>query len=96
MGKWPPTVTLRVKPRSGSTGVGPWRDQVLQVRVTPPPTDGEATAAALVALAAALDVPRSAVRLLKGDRSRLKRVVVAGLTAEQLAVRLERLGDAAD
>jgi hypothetical protein len=36
------------------------------------------------------------VRLLKGDRSRLKRVVVAGLTAEQLAVRLERLGDTAD
>jgi len=66
------------------------------VRVTPSPTDGEATAVALVALAAALDVPRSAVRLLKGDRSRLKRVVVAGLTAEQLAVRLERLGDTAD
>jgi len=96
MGEPPPTLTLRVTPRSPVPRVGPWRDGILQVRVARPPAGGEATAAALVAVAAALDVPRSAVRLVQGARSRHKRVVVVGLTADQLAARLARLGDAVD
>jgi len=40
-------------------------------------------------LAGVLGVPRSAVQLLRGDTSRQKQVLVAGMTAEQV---VERLG----
>jgi uncharacterized protein YggU (UPF0235/DUF167 family) len=87
------TLVIRVTPRSRAPGVGPWRDGVLQVRVPRPPTDGEATLDALAAVAVALKVPPSAVRLVSGRRSRHKRVAVAGLTADQVADLLARLAD---
>jgi len=96
MGDLAPTIMLRVTPRSRTPGTGPWRDGVLQVRVARPPTGGEANTAALRAVADALQVPLSAVRLLQGARSRHKRVAVAGLTVDQLAARLARLGKAVD
>ena len=86
----PATLAIRVTPRSATPGVGPWRDGMLHVRVARPPTGGEATAAALAAVADALGVPRTAVRLVHGERGRLKRVAVTGLTAAALAGRLKR------
>ncbi len=91
MGEPVATLVLRVTPRSTTPGVGPWRDGVLHVRVRRPPTEGQATAAVLVAVAAALGVPRSAVSLATGPRSRLKRVTVDGLTQAELWRRLEDL-----
>ena len=96
MGEPPSTLVLRVTPRSGVPGIGPWRDGVLEVRVAQQPIDGAATTAALDAVAAVLGVPRSAVRLRGGARSRHKRVAVSGLTADQVAALLARLGGAPD
>lgn len=76
------TLTLRVTPRSAVPGVGPWRDGMLHVRVARPPTGGEATAAALTAIAEALHVPRSAVRLVRGERSRLNRLGEGGSASD--------------
>lgn len=96
MGESPPTVVLRVVPRAAVVAVGPWRDGILHVRVTRPAADGQATSAALAAVATTLGVSPSSIRLVQGARSRHKRVAVAGLTADQLAARLARLGDAPD
>jgi uncharacterized protein YggU (UPF0235/DUF167 family) len=86
-----PLLTVRVTARSSHPGVGPWRDGVLEVRVVRPATRGEATSAALAAVARALDVPRSTVRLVMGTRSRLKRVSVGSLTPAELSRRLDSL-----
>jgi uncharacterized protein YggU (UPF0235/DUF167 family) len=73
--------------------VGPWRDGVLAVRVARPPADGEANRAVLRAVAAALRLPPSALVLTAGERSRLKRVAVSGLSRTELEARLAALGD---
>lgn len=96
MGEPRATLVLRVTPRSGAPGIGPWRGGVLEVRVAQQPIDGAANTAALAAVAAALDVPRSAVRLVGGARSRHKRVAVAGLGGDEIAARLGRPDDAPD
>jgi len=96
MGEPVATLVLRVTPRSSTPGVGPWRDGVLHVRVRRPPLDGQATAAALAAVADALGVSRSAVSLAAGPRSRLKRVTVGGLTDVELARRLGGLSPGPD
>lgn len=63
---------MRAVPRSTRTGVGGLRDSALLVRVTAAPVEGRANAAVVEAVAAALGVPRSAVRLEAGERGRRK------------------------
>jgi uncharacterized protein len=71
-------VIVRVKPGSPRPGVGGEQDGALVVRVSARAVDGQATTAALDALAAAFGVRRHAVRLVSGAASRTKIVDVAG------------------
>jgi uncharacterized protein YggU (UPF0235/DUF167 family) len=85
------TVTVRVTPRAASERTGPYVDGVLDLRVTRPPADGEATDAARRLLAAALGVPQSRVQLASGARSRTKRFDVAGMAPAAAEAALRRL-----
>lgn len=76
-------VHLRVTPNAGRDlieGVETRADgnAVLRLRVRAVPDRGKANAAVVALLAAALDVPRSAVRVVAGETARLKTVAVAG------------------
>ena len=82
---------LHVTPAASANSVGPYAEGRLRVRVTRPPAAGEATTAALRAVADALGVPAGRLSLLSGGRSRTKRVAVAGMAVEELERRLRRL-----
>jgi uncharacterized protein YggU (UPF0235/DUF167 family) len=84
------TVTVRVTPRAATERIGPYRDGVLELRVARPPAGGEATDASRRLLARGLDVAPSAVRLVSGGRSRIKRFEALGLTPEALEQALRR------
>ena len=79
---------ILVTPRAASDVVGPFRDGVLRVRVTRPPSDGEANRAVLRLVARAAGVAPGRVELIAGARSRRKRIRVAGLDPRELARRL--------
>jgi len=63
---------------------------VLRLRVRAVPDRGRANAAVIVVLAGALDLPKSAIRLVSGDTSRDKTVALAG-DARALEERLAAL-----
>jgi hypothetical protein len=92
----PASLVIRVRPRSAANRVGPWRNGILIVDVTRPAAGGEATGAALRAVADALRVAPTAVRLVAGGRTRQKRLSVAGLTPTELSGRLSTLDPRAD
>ena len=71
-------ITVRVRPGSARPGVGGEHDGALVVRVRERAVDGQATAAALAAVAAAFGVRRHAVTLIAGASSRTKIIDVAG------------------
>jgi uncharacterized protein YggU (UPF0235/DUF167 family) len=71
-------VTVWVRPGSPRPGVGGEHDGALVVRVSARAVDGQATAAALEAVAAAFGVRRHAVTLIAGATSRKKVVDVPG------------------
>jgi uncharacterized protein len=71
-------ITVWVRPGSRSPGVGGEHDGALVVRVSARAVDGQATAAALAAVAAAFGVRRQAVTLVAGTASRRKTVDVPG------------------
>ena len=87
-------MAVKVQPgsrRPGLHGTVPSADGPrLRIAVTEPPEGGRATSAACDTLAAALDVPPSAVRVLAGAAAREKRLFVGG-DAALLGRRLDAL-----
>ena len=83
------TIRVRLTPRASNTELAGWQAGVLRVRVTAPPVDGRANEALVRLLADALDLPRSAVRIVSGRTSRDKQVAVDGLAQEEVLRRLQ-------
>lgn len=80
-------VRLRVTPRASRRSVHREGDLV-RVAVPEPPADGRANDAVISLLAKTLRLPRSSVRLLTGSKAREKRVLILGLTVEEVLARL--------
>ena len=81
-------ITVRVIPRAGRSSLAGTRGDALLVRVQSPPVEGAANEELIEVLARALQVPKRAVTIVAGDRSRQKRVRVAGIDAATAAARL--------
>jgi uncharacterized protein (TIGR00251 family) len=82
-------VRVRVQPRASRDEILGWRaDNVLGVRVTAAPVEGQANTAVACLVATALGLPRSAVTVARGERGRDKVLRVTGLSAEQVRARL--------
>jgi uncharacterized protein len=75
---------VRVQPRASRDAIEGIRNGALLVRLTAPPVEGEANEALVRLLAVRLNVPKSAVRILAGERGRTKRLAVRGATAAQV------------
>jgi len=75
-------------PRSSKNGIDGVRDGRILVRVTAAPVNGAANDAVVATIAAALDLPRQAIRVVHGDTSRNKTIEVAGLDSATARVRL--------
>lgn len=83
------TFAVRVTPRASWDAIegecqGTY-GSALKVRLTAPPVDDRANDALRRLLAERLNVPISAVRIVAGEKSRTKRVAVAGVTRAQVA-----------
>jgi uncharacterized protein len=77
-------IALWVRPGSARPAVGGEHHGALVVRVSAPAVGGQATEAALKAVAAALGVRRHAVTLIAGASSRIKIVQVEGADQDAL------------
>ncbi len=83
-------VDVHVKPRAGRSEVRGVREGALEVAVAAPPVDGAANQELVRVLARRLDLPRSAVRLVRGEGSRRKVVALSDLDEAELLRRLAR------
>jgi len=77
--------SVRVTPRASRDAIEGEYQAALKVRLTAPPIEDRANDALRRLLAAHLNVPVSAVRIVGGEKSRNKRVSVAGVTRAQVA-----------
>ncbi len=89
-------LTVRVVPRAGRSEVAGVRHGALLVRLAAPPVDDAANDALVALLADRLDVPRRAITIVAGARSRLKRLRIAGMDGAELQRRLGAGGAPAD
>ena len=79
---------VRVQPRASRTELAGEYGDALKVRLAAPPVDGKANEACRRFLAGLLDVPLAAVEIVGGESSRDKRILVRGVTVEQVRSRL--------
>lgn len=75
---------VRVVPRASRDSIDGEFQGALKAHVTAPPVDGRANDALRRTLAQRLNVSVSAVKILSGEKSRMKRVEVRGVTLAQI------------
>ena len=84
-GTW---VDVRVIPRAARFAVTGVRGDVLVIRLPAPPVDGAANDALTMHVARWLGISRRRVTIVKGLKSRQKRLLVEGLPAARVLARL--------
>ncbi|HEY8470627.1 MAG TPA: DUF167 domain-containing protein [Longimicrobiales bacterium] len=82
-------IPVRAQPRASRSEIAGEHDGALRVRLAAPPVEGAANDELVRLLARVLGVPRSAVRIVAGERGRTKIVEVEGVDA---AAALRALG----
>jgi uncharacterized protein len=75
---------VRVQPRASNNEVAGLMDGALKIRLQAPAVEDRANQALREFLAELLKRPKSAVRILAGERSRTKRVEILGVTAAEV------------
>jgi uncharacterized protein (TIGR00251 family) len=81
-------LTIRASPRSGRSGVAGVRGDALLVRLQASPVEGAANDELIELIASALGVPKRAVSITVGSRSRNKLVRVSGIDLATATSRL--------
>ena len=81
-------LSLKVQPRASKNEIGNVLGNELKLKVTAPPVDSAANEAVLRFIAETLDCPRGSVKLLRGNTSRHKQILIQRMTAEAVAAKL--------
>lgn len=74
------SIVVHVVPRAKTTEVAGRHGDAIRIRLAAPPVDGAANEELVRFLAERLDVPRSAVAIVRGASARRKTVAVHGVT----------------
>lgn len=76
--------TVRLSPRASRDAIEGEYQGAMKVRLTAPPVEGRANDSLRRLLAARLNVPISAVKIIWGEKSRTKRIAIEGVFASQI------------
>ena len=82
------TLAVKAVPNAPVSACAGWLGGSLRVKVRAPALDGRANEALCAFLAGELGLPRRAVSLLRGEKSRQKVVRIDGLPADEVRRRL--------
>jgi len=75
---------VHVRPRASKDEIAGEIAGAIKVRLQAPALEGRANEALIEFLAGLLKTPKGAVRILSGERSRLKRLEIRGATKQQI------------
>lgn len=82
-------LNLKVSPKAARNAINGWHGEQLKIAVTAPPDKGKANDAVIKLLAEHLDLPKSALVLIRGHTSTQKLIAIEGVEEGEL---LRRLG----
>jgi uncharacterized protein (TIGR00251 family) len=81
-------IAIHVQPRASRTEIAGLHGEALKIRLSAPPVDDAANTALMTFLAERLALPRHAVTIVSGAKSRAKIVEITGLSVAELRRKL--------
>jgi len=81
-------LTVKATPRAKKSEIIGADPEWLRVRLQAPPVDGKANAELTALFAKTFGIHKSAVEILTGDTSRLKRIKLLGVSAETVTAHI--------
>jgi len=84
-------LSLKVQPRASRDELVGVMGNELKLRVTAPPVDAAANEAVVQLVSELLECPRGCVQIVRGQTSRHKKVLLAGVGIEAVAGSFQRL-----
>ncbi len=85
------TFALRVLPRSSRCELAGIQGDAVKLKITAPPVEGLANEECIRFLSKTLQVPKTSIRIVGGERSRNKTIHIAGLTRGELEAKIPGL-----
>lgn len=82
------TLAIKAVPNAPRSAIVGWLGDALKIKISAPALDGRANDALCEFLADELGLPRRAVTLAHGDKSRQKLVRITGLTLAEVRTKL--------
>ena len=77
-------LNVRAQPRSSRSGLDGLLGDAVKVRIRCAPVDGKANKELVETLADAFDLPKSSVVFKSGETSKTKRILLRGMTVEEV------------
>jgi uncharacterized protein (TIGR00251 family) len=77
-------IQVRVIPRSSKISIENLGPELYKIKLTSPPIDGAANEQLLKVLAKRLSISTNQIRILSGQTSRIKRIMISGVAPEDL------------
>ena len=84
-------LNIYVQPRASKTELCGILGDTIKIRLTSPPLDGAANKLCREFLAGVFDVPKSAVEIIAGETSRLKRVRIKDSNPKRLRTIIDKI-----
>lgn len=82
-------IAVHIQPRASKNEVCGLHGSELKIRLTSPPVDGAANRLCQEFLSCLFDLSRSRISIKSGDKSRHKRILLEGVTRDQIADKLK-------
>lgn len=83
-------IEVKLQPRASKNEIIGFKGNVLYIRVTAAPVEGEANSALLRLLSDKLDVAKSSIIIIKGLKARYKIVKIQGISHGEIKKKLEQ------
>lgn len=83
------TLSVRVLPRSSKDEIVGKQDDIYKIRLTAPAVEGKANKALIALLAKRLGLAKTHIRIVSGERARIKSIRIDGMPPDQVDARLK-------
>jgi uncharacterized protein (TIGR00251 family) len=80
-----------VTPKSSRSAISLDEGDLIRVKLNSPPVEGRANAECVRLFSRALDLPKSAIEIIKGEKGRRKRIAIGGLSRGEVLERIRNL-----
>lgn len=82
------SISLRVIPNSAQDRVIGYTDDFLKIKITAPPNENKANKHIIEYLSDIFGVPKSKISFISGEKSKLKRLLIVGISLEALNAKI--------